>query len=78
MKSKQVIETEAKDVYFSWSDELQFTDVDENEIAIKLDHDLVLKLEEKLIDKATRIREIRIEAAKAQLESENETADTNS
>jgi len=58
MKVKQIVETKFHYVYLGWNN-LQFSDVNENEIKIEITDDQILALSDKLLVKATEIRKER-------------------
>ena len=58
MKVKQIVEAKVHHVYLGWNN-LQFSDLNENEVRIEVSDDQLLALSDKLLDKATEIRKDR-------------------
>jgi hypothetical protein len=77
LKSKQVLTfSNVEDIYLGWSNQLEVSDNQGNELTIEMNDKLIIKLAEKLGKKADEIRAERIEAARQQLEELNESTET--
>jgi len=58
MKVKQIVEAEFHHVYIGWNN-IQFSDLNANEVRIEISDDQLLALSDKLLKKATEIRKDR-------------------
>jgi len=58
MKVKQIVEAKFHHVYLGWNN-IQFSDLNDNEVRIEISDDQILALSDKLLAKATEIRKDR-------------------
>jgi len=58
MKVKQIVEAKFHHVYLGWNN-IQFSDLNDNEVRIEISDDQLLALSDKLLKKATEIRKDR-------------------
>lgn len=76
IKSKQVLTlTDVDSIYCGWSNQIEVSG-DGFECSIELNEELLLRLADKLADKAKEVREKRLEEARETLEALNESTET--
>lgn len=77
LKTKQSVTfTNVESIYVGWSNQLEASDANGNEVSLELNDELVCRLADKLAEKAKEIREKQVQEARETLEALDESTET--